>query len=334
MLLSSTFSIALTLAAFFLGPFTIGIEKRWPNRETTRKKYRQKWYPTIQATLSSVSDQQFVSALAVLSAALGNFNNMTIYHRTLAYYFAFLCQGCFTANMEFEDAPLNDNEPTEFEGWRHEWADYDFDWKSKDQNKLNAMRISLVVLFLSVLTVFSVKMAGICTVWDENDPGYCYQSVLSISFWDCRAQNILWIVWMWVEFSITLFIRAEVLHRCFCAFEDAVDRGIRKLRLDSIIVRVKVWIIRFKINKLWNSKLILTIARASWSCLPNLYLVFRLVDMKLSNIKLLADGDENQWTFGQIMPMIMLLTVPLAIAKVAWGQRQYVYNPLHAMKSR
>lgn len=309
MLLSSIFSIALTMAAFFLRPFSIGIEKRWPNREKTRKKCRQKWYPTIQATLSSISDQQFVSGLAVLSAANGNFNNMTMYHRTLAWYFAFLCQGCFTANMEFEDAPLDDNEPSKSEEPIPENADDD-----KDQKKLHVMRISLVVLYLSVLTVFSVNMAGICTVWDENDPGYCYLSVFSISFLDCRAQNIFWIVWMWVEFSITLFIRAKDLKRCFSALEDVGDRGIRKLRLDGIISRVKLWIIRLNINKLWNSKLILTIARASWSCLPNLYLVFRLVDMKLSNIRLLADGAENEWTFGQIMPMIMLSTVPLAIA--------------------
>ncbi|CCX33729.1 Protein of unknown function [Pyronema omphalodes CBS 100304] len=130
MLLSSIFSIALTMAAFFLRPFSIGIEKRWPNREKTRKKCRQKWYPTIQATLSSISDQQFVSGLAVLSAANGNFNNMTMYHRTLAWYFAFLCQGCFTANMEFEDAPLDDNEPSKSEEPIPENADDDKDQKN------------------------------------------------------------------------------------------------------------------------------------------------------------------------------------------------------------
>ncbi|KAI5817849.1 hypothetical protein BZA77DRAFT_308762 [Pyronema omphalodes] len=224
--------------------------------------------------------------------------------------------------MEFEDAPLDDNElptrPTDFvpklEGSR-------FDLKFSGQRKLNTMRVSLLAIFLSVLTVFAVKMTDACGMWDENDPGYCYQSVMMLSFWTCGAETILLIVWMWAMFVFTLCERVRLLNDFFnIAFRKAVNKVISRQRLDGIIREVKYWIIKFRINRLWNSRLILTIIRVSRSCLPNIYLMFQLIDIKLSNRKLLASEDENQWTFGQIMPMIMLLTIPLAMAKLAWGQ--------------
>ncbi|KAI5790488.1 hypothetical protein FPQ18DRAFT_338745 [Pyronema domesticum] len=48
-------------------------------------------------------------------------------------------------------------------------------------------------------------------------------------------------------------------------------------------------------------------------------LFFRVFDLKNSNAPILKDDSEKQWAFGQIMPMVMLLTVPISIAKAAWG---------------
>lgn len=111
-LISNCFPLALAFVALFFQSFSIGIEKQFPRAETFRHRHRRRWYGTIQI-LSSIADQQFVSALELLASAVGNFQKMTIYHSTLAAFLAFLCHACFLTTLDFENLPLEEFDPKE-----------------------------------------------------------------------------------------------------------------------------------------------------------------------------------------------------------------------------
>lgn len=163
-------------------------------------------------------------------------------------------------------------------------------------------------------------MITLCGTWDESDPNRCFQSVLFVYIGiDCKAQAILMIVLTWFNLLSNILGRSMRFKRMLRRVATAMlTRGFYKF-IPSVIT---VWL-----NKMENSKfvafctsnLVRTIRHyVSVVVFPGC-LFFRVFDLKNSNAPILKDDSEKQWAFGQIMPMVMLLTVPISIAKAAWG---------------
>jgi hypothetical protein len=132
---------------------------------------------------------------------------------------------------------------------------------------------------------------------DVNDPRKCYQMTISIGInipGGCATVYITSILAIWFKVVDILKDRSPMVARFVKAGKLRIYQALRSDFLEDAL--------HFRLD-------ILGIC----------FLIFTPLDLKISNIHILADAKENEWTVGQISPMILLLSVPTTIARAAWG---------------
>lgn len=319
LMLSISFAFFLALPAAFFQPHNIGIGKPFPRIERYRQRYRRQYYPGIQILLSSATDQQFINGIALLGSTVGNFHQMTLLHTDLILYLTYLCEVSFFLTSSWEKRPLEAFDPA-YEPRTNNVLTVDNipRYASVGQQILNYLRITGLVIYSALLTVFTVQKWGTCGVWEVNNPRKCYQMTISISIniiGGCATVYVITILAIWVEVIRILINRSPMVTRFVSAGKLRIYQALRSDFLYNVTQWCRNFQVRIKASIVYRA--ITTYVRLD--ILGMCYLMFLLLDLKISNLNILADAKENEWTVGQISPMILLLSVPTTIARAAWG---------------
>jgi hypothetical protein len=244
---------------------------------------------------------------------------MTSLHTDLILYLTYLCEISFFLSSSWENCSLQEFDPA-LEPKTNNVLTVDNipRYTSVGQQILKYLRIIGLVIYSALLTVFTMQKWGTCGIWDVNDPRKCYQMTISIGInipGGCATVYITSILAIWFKVVDILNDRSPMVARFVKAGKLRIYQALRSDFLEDAIQRCRNFELRIKsFNVL---RVIKTCFRLD--ILGICFLIFTLLDLKISNIHILADAKENEWTVGQISPMILLLSVPTTIARAAWG---------------
>ncbi|KAF8251781.1 hypothetical protein K440DRAFT_612078 [Wilcoxina mikolae CBS 423.85] len=150
-----------------------------------------------------------------------------------------------------------------------------------------------------------------CKIWNAYDPQNCHQKLIDYNA--CWEAIILGVFWPWLDYLYALYRRSGFLRRQHSlrrplghptAFSDIVSDGAARYKRSR-------WLPSFR------TVYFVTLAS---EFVVNLY---DIMDLKISNRLIISrrpvmqESDESEWGFGQIVPMVMLLSIPIAIARIS-----------------
>lgn len=272
---------------------------------------------TASGMLGYLCDLQIVTGLAIVIAGLAQMSTITFYHESLAIQYWWLTLNSFwAAQIEYMD---EDSE--------------------KYTGRATIRRVGVLVS-----VVLAMVFQGIITIredqeWDFLRPGYCYLYHDHTSTWPwlvstciyavCLALTIFpatrpwiknyhsgmqcilnWLIGNWKK-SVFAFQNSHL--RSFNGFDLAFMRallymtfritlcGISSLCLALFWILLQFLAVWSYGNGFYPLLIFAYFGFAAWS-------TFDILDLKLSN-RSLIDGQESSWGFGQVLPMVLLLTI-------------------------
>jgi hypothetical protein len=291
-LIGGVFSVFFVFAAIFLHPAERPtLHKALENYRTTR---RERYYPLVQDILKSLADQQLVIGIAVLSAGIYSRNDTTYYHLLLITCISTVSYICFINSIEFENRPLE--KPKLGSG-------------KVPEEELNKLRIVATAVYLILDTYFNASLYSRCKIWDPYVPMNCHQKL--VDYYTCWPNIVLGVFWPWVDYIYALYRRSEWVRRQFSSFR-CLPASISKV--------LSVGAARYKSFRwLPSLRTVYFISLAS-GFVVNFY---DTLDLKISTrpiisrLPVMQESEESEWGFGQIVPMVMLLLLPISVARIS-----------------
>jgi hypothetical protein len=322
-LATAFFTIFLTLAAAFLHPMNIStLEKICPPIEKWRQFHRVWWYPTLQEILPLISDQLFISGLALLISAIIEFAEMSRYHLMIVSHLQGLCIMCYLATLTYEDIPLEDVNQKNNRGRIRGFLRVPYATKGKRQQM--QLRLFFVITYSAALTRFMIyNTTQLCGQWDGTDKNKCFWASFVISSrMDCNIQISIVIAIIWIDVLVQSYklsdVIAGIINRMVSIATSGGILGVMKLKLKRHIQTLRgLMIYKFSMYILYSPTM-----RTVWYLIVITFLMVEVMDLKLSNTtRFRVDGEvqENEWSFGQIVAVVMLATIPVTVLKVIWG---------------
>ena len=276
---------------------------------------REFWVPVIKKLVLSLSDQQLLTGLAILIAALWTHCTITVYHFALANDLA-----CFSTTVHLITLRV--------------LRDYLF-----ENHVQRDWRVALMVV-MALLLAASTVMQG-HYLWNDGWPYHAqclFDELVGNVHGSPRKWMIVNLIFICVNYSLTIvplfhrpteFVKYWLETKSRAAMAKAIEHlidirrtppqsligSIKRLtcKLLILVIRVVIWT-HFALSTFIGSRIFMFVQDAFWF----FYNLRRIMaDRKIPSSNMV--GDENAMTFGQIMPILLFSSIVLVFRDAYYG---------------
>lgn len=285
-----------------------------PNDFTVPQKRRNFWLPVIQKVVLALSDQQLLTGLAILIAGLCQICSISVYHFSVVGDLAWVSSGVHFTTLGILEDYFREEKRRTYRNWR----------------------VFLMCVQCMLMVATSVMQGH--KAWNEswNSPAQCLVNDLvgnvsgSPAFW--MSFNILLLLCGYSFTILNLYESCSVyVHtRLFENPEKRLYRNIEYYRhrgqrhFNSALLANVLRFIRsvlLLIHEVLYSQCLSIIIDILWF---GLGLHWILLDRTIPASEI--DGNENELTFGQIIPLL-LLTSTIFTIREAYDGKIHLCNP-------
>lgn len=265
------------------------------------EEQRRFWKPILEKTLLNLSDQQLLTGLAIMIAGLWQHCWISVYHFEMIYQLAWLASGVHLVTLQVL-----------------------YPYFRRRQTHRN-WRALLMMIQLVMVVVF--------TVMKSHQYWYLCWTIEAQCLFDDLAGNFsprsVWIVYYVYVYGISigaLYDRPSSLYRKWFvrAPTIATDKLIEilKTRTDSKSLTtylaksvILTRLIFVKAERFMNSRSMLVMAILTWYAIG----VWSILVVRV-HVAFRIDGNENAVTFGQLIPLFLLLSMGLVFREAYDGR--------------
>jgi len=347
----------VVLFAWYLRPFKRYRLFRHNTEDHWHKRIRLKRFTLVTNILGVLADQQLVTGIGIVIAGLVRHtaDGTTLYHVNIIQNLAALSFLAATYSLAFEASELESEADWEK---RCKLEELSFSERYGDLHcaetcdemmmqlelintrPLNWGRVMAMAFFLILNTAYNVIAYKRCKAFCFTSKADCYAKLYDFN--GCLPSTIIFSLVPWLDYIYAFRYRSKRVYRISALFKrHALYRLLQLIRSikDNLFALSRICHVSLPSTTIlegFAGKQLLQAARIAqekWfpASLGLWYTwnVFDLLDLKISNTKLLNGPAENQFGFGQIVPLVLLGLLPAMVCE-SWEKHVMAFSSFSA----